>query len=306
MIVASKHRIQRFGSWTSHVSILVILLANLTGALYGFREVVNLPEGITSRMQNRPWAVTCDKFMVDWYPGTETPKTFASSLRLFDKGRLANASQILVNEPLEYKKVRFYQASYGPYLKEARIGFFLRKTPKESPTIVVRLDEDVPVPGTPYSLRILQFIPDFSLDKNREVVSRSVRAENPALQILVSKNGKPMKAPWIFEKFPTLQMPPVQDDDDFILVLAEYVPAYYTGLQITYDPGADLFWSACVFLVGGLMILFYFHHRRLWIWIEKKSIGGGTSVRMGGASSRGKSFEHEFERLTAAFKLCKQ
>ena len=302
MILACRHRVQRFGSWVSHISILIILLANLTGALYGFREVLNLPQGLSSPMQNRPWLVTCDQFMVDWYPGTETPKTFTSSLRLFEHGRMVREQKILVNEPLEYKKVRIYQASYGPYLKEARIGFYVRKNPKRSQALTVKLDEDTAVPGTPYSLRILQFVPDFSLDKNKEVVSRSVHPQNPAVQILISENGKPIKAPWIFEKFPAVQMPPIQSEDEFVLLLAEYVPAYYTGLQITYDPGADFFWSGCAILVAGLMILFYFHHRKLWLLVEKNSAGNGTIIQMGGYSSRGKSFEEEFEGLAGALR----
>ena len=296
MLLAVKHRFQRFGSWVSHVSILIILLANLTGALYGFREVLNIPEGTSAKMEKRPWIVACDKFIVDWYEGTSTPKTFASDLRLFDKGYLAQSTRILVNEPLQYKKVRFYQATYGPYLKEAKVGFFLRKNPGKSPAVTLRLDEDVPVPGTPYSLRILEFIPDFSLDEKDKVVNRSVHPQNPALQVLVSKDGKPLKAPWIFQNFPAVQMPPIQKGDEFVLVLARYVPSYYTGLQITYDPGADLFWGGCTILVLGLMTLFYFHHRKLWVLIQKKP-GGMTRVKVGAFSSKGKSFEAAFQAL---------
>lgn len=294
---ASRQGVQRFGSWVSHISILIILMANFTGALYGFREVLNIVESGSAKMQNRSWVVACDKFTVDWYSNSSTPKTFASDLRIFEGEKLVQEKRILVNQPLEYKKIRFYQASYGPHLKEARVGFFLRKNPKKSPTVTLHLDEDVPVPGTPYSLRILQFIPDFSLDEKREVSSRSVHPKNPALQILISKNGNPLKAPWIFENFPTLQMPPVQKEDEFILVLANYVPAFYTGLQIAYDPGADLFWIGCTILVLGLMTLFYLHRRELWLLLEKGDNGEGTKVTLSGFSSRGKYFEREFLQL---------
>jgi cytochrome c biogenesis protein len=299
ILLAAKHRLQRFGSWISHVSILLILLANLTGALYGFREVLHIPEGTRLPMQNRPWTVACDQFTVDWYGNTNTPKTFASQIRLFDNEKLVENKRILVNEPLEYKKTRFYQATYGPYLKKARIGFFLRKTPKKSPTVEVHLDEDVSVPGTPYSLRILQFIPDFSMDENRKISSRSAQPNNPALQILVSKNGKPLKAPWVFENYPMLQMPPPQQEDEFILILANYVPSYYTGLQIAYDPGADLFWIACTILVLGLMTLFYLHHRKIWVVIKKEEHSKETDLHIGAFSSRGKSFELEFQELVS-------
>ncbi|MBI3012975.1 MAG: cytochrome c biogenesis protein ResB [Elusimicrobia bacterium] len=296
-ILAARHRLQRYGSWVSHVSILAILAANLTGALYGFKEVVTLPEGTSSKMQHRPWTVTCDQFTVDWYKDSSVPKTFSSDLRLFEAGRLAEERKVIVNQPLEYKRVRFYQASYGPYLKEAQIGFFLRKDPKRSPKVRVQLDEDVSVPGTPYSLRILQFVPDFSLTEKKEVVSRSPHPQNPALQVLVSKGGKPLIAPWVFEKFPGLQMPPVQKEDEFILVLADYVPSYYTGLQVAYDPGADFFWIGCSILVLGLAALFYLNQRKLYLFLKSGVSGLSTEIRVGGFSSRGAAFENEFGKI---------
>ena len=119
LLLASRHRIQRFGSWVSHVSILVILLANFAGALYGFRETVSIPEGGSHKLKNRDWVLTCDKFLVEWYTDSDTPRTFASDLRLFVNGHVTREQKIMVNEPMEHKKVRFYQANYGPTLKEA-------------------------------------------------------------------------------------------------------------------------------------------------------------------------------------------
>ena len=296
-LLASKHRMQRYGSWISHVSILLVLLANFTGALYGFREVLNIPEETSVKMQNRPWVIACDQFTIDWYANSNTPKTFASQLRLFDRGHLVKNQKIVVNEPLEYKKTRFYQATYGPYLKEARIGVFLRQNPKQSPTVMVRLNEDSPVPGTPYSLRILQFSPDFQMDEKMNPGSKSALPNNPALQILVSKNGKPYQAPWIFQHFPGMHMPPIKKEDDFILILADYVPAFSTGIQVMYDPGADLFWLACAILVSGLMLLFYLHHRKIWILVYPSESKQEWNAKVGAYSSRGKSFESDFSDL---------
>lgn len=301
-VLAARHRLQRFGSWVSHIAILLILLSNLTGALYGFKEILNIVEGTHQKMQNRPWTVACDQFIVEWYPDSSTPRTFASDLRLYDGGVLAETRRIVVNEPLEYKKVRFYQASYGPYLKEARVGFFMRKDPKRSPAVTLHLDEEVPVPGTPYSLRILQFIPDFSMGEDMRPESRSVHPHNPALQVQISRDGKPLRAPWIFQNFPGMQMPPVEEGDDFVPVLAEYVPSFYTGLQIAYDPGADLFWISCAVLVLGLMVLFYMHHRKVWIFLEPDADGKGAKITAGGYSSRGRAFQAEFARLVHELK----
>lgn len=302
LLMGARHRLQRYGSWVSHISIVLILLSNLTGALYGFREVLNIVEGGTEKMQNRPWAVTCDKFTLEWYEGNATPKTFASDLRLFIKGRQKAEQKIVVNEPLEFEKVRFYQATYGPYLKEARVGIFRRDHPEKSPTLTLRPGEESAIPGTEYSVRVLEFTPDFEFNEKKEPSTRSAQLVNPAIQLLISKNGKPVRAPWIFEHLPGMQMPPLDHDDEFIPILAEYVPSFYTGLQITYDPGADLFWLACAILVVGLGCLFYMHHRKVWVWI-KPSQGGGSSVQVGGYSSRGKlSYEAEFLKLVRGLK----
>ncbi|OGR82286.1 MAG: hypothetical protein A2636_01095 [Elusimicrobia bacterium RIFCSPHIGHO2_01_FULL_64_10] len=301
LVTGVRHSLQRFGSWVSHVSILIILLANLAGALWGFRETLNIPEGSFAKMEKRDWVVACDKFIVEKYPGTSTPMTFASDLRLFDGGKLVDERRILVNEPLEHKKVRFYQATYGPYLKEAHIGFFLKDKPKQSPTVVARLDQEVPVPGTPYRLRILEFAPDFTLNEENAPVSRSMEPENPAVLLQVLEGDKPVKTAWIFEKFPTMSMPPIEPTDKFVPVLAQYVPGHYTGLQIAYDPGATLFWAGCTILVLGLMVLFYMHERKIWVLVGKSN-GQGCRVEAGGQSSRGKSFEREFTDLVGSLR----
>lgn len=300
LVLGARQRAQRFGSWVSHISIVLILLANLTGALYGFRETLNVPEGSSAQMKHRAWTVSCDKFIVEWYKDSATPRTFASDLQVFEGEALRAKARVLVNEPLEIEKVRFYQSTYGAHLKQARIGVFRKEHPKQSPVITLKLDEEAAVPGTPYTLRILQFSPDFAFDANSEPTSRSAQPKNPAVQILISRDGKPLRAPWIFEKLPGMQMPPVEQDDELIPILADYVPSYYTGLQIAYDPGAGMFWSACTLLVVSLMLLFYLHHRKVWVHVAPDA--GTTRVRVGGYSSRGSAFEPEFLRFLQQLK----
>src|SRR5205814_970663 len=83
-LLAAKQSPQRFGSWVSHIAILLILFANFLGAAWGFRENLNIPEGASVAMAKRPWTVACEKFMVEFYEGGQTPKTFASDILLFE------------------------------------------------------------------------------------------------------------------------------------------------------------------------------------------------------------------------------
>jgi len=303
LLLSAKHRLQRFGSWISHICILLILLSNVIGLIWGFRENLDIPEGGTTAMKHRPWTVECRDFIVDFYDKTSTPKTFSSDIRVFLETELISESKIRVNEPLDINRVRFYQATYAPFLEHAKIGLFMKKNPDEStPPILLKINEEVSVPGTPYQLKIIDFIPDFYLDENQKVGSKSPNLLNPAVKLRVSNNGKNIKSPWIFINFPGLQMPPREALDNVIPILAETVPGYFTGIQVAYDPGAPLFWFSCTLFVLSLMVLFYLHYRRIWVWVRKNPSGSGSWVRVGGASSRGISFEREFEAILGDLK----
>ena len=64
--------------------------------------------------------VRCDKFEVSFYD-TGAPKEFRSDLAIIDKGREVLKDSIIVNDPLTYEGITFYQANYGNTLKGAEI-----------------------------------------------------------------------------------------------------------------------------------------------------------------------------------------
>ncbi len=68
----------------------------------------------------------------------------------------------------------------------------------------VKLKEDFQVGDTPYSARVVEFVPDFAMDlKSRKVISRSNEPKNPAFRIIVREKGVPQDTTWAF-----LNMPP--------------------------------------------------------------------------------------------------
>ena len=54
---------------------------------------------------------------------------------------------------------------------------------------------------------------------------------------------------------------------------------YFTGLQISYDPGLWLVWTALIGILGGLCITFFVSYDRIWIkyYSDQILIGGRTS-----------------------------
>jgi hypothetical protein len=68
----------------------------------------------------------------------------------------------------------------------------------------VRLNEEFRVGDTEYTAKVTEFVPDFTMDMaTRRIVSRSNAPNNPALHVLVRRNGAPDDTTWAF-----LNMPP--------------------------------------------------------------------------------------------------
>lgn len=68
----------------------------------------------------------------------------------------------------------------------------------------VGLKQDFQVGDTPYSARVVEFLPDFTMDlKTRKTFSRTNEPRNPAFRIIVREKGVPQDTTWAF-----LNMPP--------------------------------------------------------------------------------------------------
>ncbi len=120
---ADKGRWNKWGYILVHSAILVILVGGWMGSEYGFRGDMAVPEGQAedeiSFLQGTqtghlkmPFKVRCNSFSIDFFP-TGAPKEFRSNLTIIDDGKEVLTSDIIVNEPLYYKGVRIYQASFG-------------------------------------------------------------------------------------------------------------------------------------------------------------------------------------------------
>ena len=82
---------------------------------------MNLSEGTSSNLVGffsgpkiieLPFYIKCNKFTIDFYP-SGMPKAYISDLSVIENGKEVYRKEIKVNDPLKYKGVYFYQASYG-------------------------------------------------------------------------------------------------------------------------------------------------------------------------------------------------
>ena len=299
--VATKHRLQRWGSYFAHIGLVVILLGALLKGLYGFVEMVPVLEGRSRAMQNKPdWEIFVDKFTIKYYPGTRDPSAFSSVLRVEEKGKALGAKTIVVNDPLDIGGVRFYQASWGAG------GMFRSVTLKVGNTLV-QLPQRTPVsiPGTPFKVEADVLMPNFT-GESGGADTASLELKNPAVRVFFHMGPHKTHPLWLFENEPGLCL--VEDENGQLtqapkapFQLAGIDPVLFSGIQVAYDPGFKVVLVGALLWLIGMLGLFYLHRRRLWVLVEPS--GDASRVSVGGWSSRGaREFEAEFGRIMEALR----
>lgn len=135
-IFAEKWRWSRLGVYIVHLSIIFLLAGSLIGARYGFDGYVEVPEGeetnifrISSSQQLRKldFTVRCDDFNVTYYK-SGSPKEYRSSITVLESGVPVLQKDIIVNDPLRYKGVNFFQSSFKKIPFEGRYHTVLQVT----------------------------------------------------------------------------------------------------------------------------------------------------------------------------------
>lgn len=122
----------RLGVYVTHFSILIILVGAIIGVRLGFKGFLNLPEGdvsnafISNSDKEIPlgFDIRCDNFDVDFYGGSDMPKEYRSRLTILKNGREVLTKSIVVNDPLTYEGITFYQASFGMMPDASTRGVF--------------------------------------------------------------------------------------------------------------------------------------------------------------------------------------
>ncbi len=131
---ADKGRNHKWGYISVHTAILVVLIGGFSSVQFGFRGNMSVPEGGMEKTiffsqgtetveLDMPFQVRCNSFEIDFFP-TGAPKEFRSNLTIIDEGKEVLTSDIIVNEPLFYKGVYIYQASFGDGGSDVTFKFY--------------------------------------------------------------------------------------------------------------------------------------------------------------------------------------
>lgn len=305
-VYAEKGNFTRLGVYITHASILVILAGAIIGVVFGFNGFLPLQEGKMSSFIYKTggngkiplgFDVRCDRFEVKFYGETDMPKTYESWLTIWKKGVEVAKKRIVVNNPLTYDGITFYQSSFGTVQQDLDSGIvMLRLVSKDGKSVDfnTRLGGSFSIPSSGIEGRITNFSPALTVDKSGKPFTYSQNMLNPAIFVQFTAPGGKHYSGWIFKRFPNTWDLPDGSKAEFL----DYWGVQYTGLSVRKDPGQGIVYVGCFILAFGLFVSFFMSHRRIWLYItEEKS---GSKIMIGASANRNRAaFEKKIEMLAA-------
>jgi cytochrome c biogenesis protein len=116
-----------------------------------------------------------------------------------------------------------------------------------------------------------------------QAVLLNIQSSEGNMRLWVFKDIEKIKEgiPSLFEKVPKFN-PGLFEPYYFKLNNIEN--KYYTGLQLSHDPGASIVAIGSFFIIIGLIVTFFSSHKRLWVRLDEKQ--GRTRIMVGATSNR--------------------
>ncbi len=261
--LAEKMRISRFGAYIIHIGLIIIILGALSRLIPGWYVSQNIwvEEGQTVKVPGSDFSVRNDRFIVEFYEDGR-PKHFETQATILEQGREVLHDKIIVNHPLKYKGTLLFQANFlPPMIKTLDVDLVDKRSGRPLGRFQIDFSNiQTEYKVGPYTVRALDYFPDFDF-KNNQPVTRSTDPNNPVLLLQVEGPGVAKPTPQFFFVFRQMDL---EQNTNFEFVPVGGKTVLTTGLRVQKDNGIPIVYAGCVVVLAGLVLVFYFQHRRVW------------------------------------------
>jgi cytochrome c biogenesis protein len=291
-LYADRFRWGPAGTVLAHVSFVVILLGAVLSATTGFKDTqFTAPVGSRVPVGHGTGLSVEAKAFTDVYYPDGSPKDYASELALFKNGVPVKTKTVRVNQPMRYEGVTFYQSFFG-------VAAAMQVKDSAGKTLY---DRGVPLEfsSDDGTHSVGQFaIPTkglsiYVIGAASGQVDPNIRAGEIQLEIHKAGTEDPIATEVISQGKPTTIA-----GQQFTFERTQQ----FTGLIVARDHGAVIVWIGSTLLVMGLVMVFFFPHRRVWVRI-RTSPGGGSQVMCAATMRRDPAFEPRFNELVTDIQL---
>jgi len=299
-LYSERHRFSVMAVYIVHASLLLIFAGGIIDGIFGYSGFMALEKGQTSNViemrtggtKQIPFSVKCTSAGQENY-ADGSPKRWWSDLAVVQSGKEIESKQIVVNDPLVYKGLRFYQSSFGSTGQLVGVRTLVTSENGEAREMMLPMNQAVEL-DPKITVTLAEYIPDFFIRDN-QIFKKSDDPVNPAFRLQVKKAGADEATTmWMFPAYnPAAQGKYTAYKFEF----REMQMGYFTGLEVSHEPGQWLVWAGCLLMGAGLFVAFYLVHMRIWITATTNA-RGNLVLWVGGQSNKNRDrFEQKFNDL---------
>lgn len=304
-LMAEKHRFSRWGPYVNHIGLIIFLGAVLARNIPGWHmdQYLAFPEGEPVKIPGTPYYLMNERFSVEFYDtDPQVPRLYETKANLYtclaDCGEpdkipvleQVHTQLIAVNHPLRYEGLLVYQFDYKDAPMLLSVTAALRDHVTGETYGFVQLDMRHPRTGYsagPYSLELDSYYPEFGLNAESKPVTLSKEPYAPAFLFRIKGPGLPSEGAYY------MYFPRAEDQLRFSqnelngelgrrleLVVPDLenvkVSRYTSFLNIRKEKALPFIWSGAAVFMTGLVMGFYWQHRRIWLRVDGERLLWGA------------------------------
>lgn len=303
-LLAEKNRFSRWGPYINHIGLIIFLGGALMRGIPGWYmdQYVGFLEGVPTPIPHTEYYLQDDNFNVQFYTKKDlnkdigkasvgTPKLYATKATLYrctaacgtpDRTlKAVTTKTIHVNDPLVYKGIKAYQFDYRITPQLLSVDPQLKNT--QSGQVYGRIHLDLhnvkeQYKAGPYQLHVSNYFPDFTLNKDGKPGTKSNKPNEPAFVFRIKGPNLPAKG-IIYMYFALPKDKTLQDTINAsqgnrhlsmdVGNMQHIQMAQYTSyLNIRVDRAMPFIWFGAAISMIGLVLGFYWQHRRIWLRLD--------------------------------------
>ncbi len=307
-LLGEKNRWSRWGPYVNHVGLIVFLIVILVRTLPGLslEEYVSVLEGDTVPIKGTDYYVKNERFTVEFYENEALngqfreenralPKLYETQAVLYECTARCGTSapelievandSVIVNHPLEYKGLSVYQFGYEvtPQIRSVTVHLNDRETGASYGEFTLRTrNPDLSYEAGPYKLRLHNYFPDFAIDERGEPTTLSAETPNaPAyIFIITGPDLPPEGVSYLYfpreidkERFRQDQINAAVGIGNKLEISADgmedvEISTFTSILSVRSDRTVPFLLAGGIICMIGLVMTFYWQHRRIWVQID--------------------------------------
>lgn len=281
-IMGEKNRFSRWGGYVVHVGLIIFLFGALLRFFPGFsmEQYVWIRDGETVPVPgtDNAYYIKSEGFSVRFYERGEDapliPEEFRTEAVLYEnKARSSGQKELIevkrqtirVNEPLRHEGLTFYQSDYKVNeFSQFQFALIHKESGEELGTLEVDLFDPAPRYdlGNGYQVELVEYYPDFELDAKKELQTKSPIPDNPAFIFKVITPEKRQETSMVLIG-QTIE--PLDEENQYALKIRDIQFNNVTGLKVSTERSLPVIFTGFAIVMLGLVISFYWHHKRIWI-----------------------------------------